>query len=89
LGELRDRPGPGQKARLKTFGIEARKDAAEGIVRGNPMGQSQEGLEPHAFALPKEFHILEPFTAGQQGAHGDHQDIQQEVLRGPCNPWVL
>jgi hypothetical protein len=31
---------------LKALRIEAGKDAAEGIVRGNPMRQGEEGLEP-------------------------------------------
>ena len=78
MGELRDRLRPGQKALLKALGIEAGKDAAKGIVGGNAMRQGEEGLEPGALALAKEFHILEPFPAGQQRTQGNDQDIEQD-----------
>ena len=45
--------GPGQKALLKTRGIETSKDAAKGIVGRDTMRQSQEGLEPWRLLLPK------------------------------------
>jgi hypothetical protein len=37
-------------------------------VGGNPMRQSQEGLEPRALAFTKEFHILAPFPTSQKRA---------------------
>ena len=46
-------------------------------------------MEPLALTLAKECHILEPFPTGQQGTHSEDQDIEQEMLLGPCNPWVL
>jgi hypothetical protein len=76
VGELCDGLGPGQEALLKALGIETGKDPAKGIVGRNAMRQSQEGFEPGALALPKEFHVLEPFPAGQQGTHGDDQNIK-------------
>src|SRR5215831_2570974 len=63
LSELGHRPGPRQKALLKTLGIEPSKHPAEGIVRGNPVWQGKESLEPGLLALAKEFHILKPFPA--------------------------
>ena len=89
LGERRDRLGPGQKALLKAARIEAGKDAAKGIVGGNPVRQGEEGLKPRALALAKEFHVLEPFPAGQQRAYSDHQDIEEVVLLCSLNAWVL
>ena len=68
LSELRDGSGPGQEALLKALGIEAGKHPAEGSVRGNPMRQGQEGLQPYLLALAKELHLLEPFPTGQEGA---------------------
>jgi hypothetical protein len=89
VGELRDRLGPGQKARLQAARIEAGKDAAKGIVGGNPVRQGAEGLKPGSLALAKEFHVLEPFPAGQQRAYGKHQDIEEVVRLGALNAWVL
>ena len=77
LRELGHRPRPGQKALLKALGIETSKHPAEGIMRGNPMRQGKERLEPCLLALAKEFHILESFPASQEGAQGNDQDIEQ------------
>ena len=68
LHELRDGLRPREKTCLKALGIEAGKDTAQGVMGGNAMRQSEEGLEPCLLALAKECHILEPFPAGQQGA---------------------
>jgi hypothetical protein len=51
--------------------------------------QGEEGLKPGALALAKEFHVLEPFPAGQQRAYGNHQDIEEVVLLCSLNAWVL
>jgi hypothetical protein len=71
LHELRDGLRPREKTCLKALGIEAGKDTAKGVMGGNAMGQSEESLEPGAFALAKEFHVLEPFPAGQECAQGN------------------
>jgi hypothetical protein len=55
---------PGHKALAKALRIEAGKDTTKGIVGGNPMRQSEEGLEPGVLALAKECHVLEAFPAG-------------------------
>src|SRR5262249_39418345 len=89
LRELCDRLGPGQKALLEALWIEPGKHPAKGIVRGNSMRQDEEGLEPGALALAKEFPILEAFPPGQQGTHSDDQDIEQMMLLRPLNAWVL
>ena len=47
--------------------METGKDTAKGIMRGNAMGQGEEGLPPGVLALAKEFHVLEPVPTGQQG----------------------
>ena len=89
LGELRYRLGPRQKALLKALGIEAGKDPAERIMGGDPMRQGEEGLEPGALALAKEFHILESFPARQECAQGNDEDIEEVVLLRPLNARVL
>ena len=70
MGQRCDGAGPGQKAGLKALRIEAGKDTAKGIMRGNAVGQGQESLEPMAFTLAKEFHILKSFAARQKRTHG-------------------
>jgi hypothetical protein len=53
------------------------------------MRQGQEGMQPRVLALAKEFHSLEAFPTSQERAHGNNQDIEEVMLLGPCNPWVL
>jgi len=80
---------PGHKTRLKALRVQAGKDAAKGIRGGNAMGQSQPGLEPGLLALAKEFHGLEAFPAGQEGAYSDDQDIEEVMLLRPRHAGVL
>jgi hypothetical protein len=89
LRELCDRLGPGQEALLEALGIEAGKDTAKGVMGGNAMRQSKEGLEPGAFALAKEFHVLEPFPTGQERAQGNDQDIEEKVFLRPLNTRIF
>jgi hypothetical protein len=89
FGELCDGLGPGQEALLKALRVEACKHAAKGVMRGNPMRQGQEGLQPWQLALAKEFHILKAFPTSQQGAQGNDQNIKEVVLLGPVNARVL
>jgi len=88
-GELCDGLRPGQKALLKMFRIETRKDPAKGIMGGNPMGQGKKGLEPGALALAKEFHVLEPFSTRQEGTQSNDQNIEQVMLLRALNTRVL
>ena len=85
LRALGDGLRPVHKTRLKALRMQAGKDAANGIMGGNPMGQSQQGLEPGLLALAKEFHVLEAFSAGQEGADSDDQDIEEVMLLRPRN----
>ena len=89
MGQRCDGAGPGQKAGLKALRIEAGKDAANGIMRGNAVGQGQESLEPMAFTLAKEFHILKSFAARQKRTHGNDQDIKEVVLLGSLDARVF
>jgi hypothetical protein len=68
LGELCHGLSPGQKALPKPLGIESGKHSTESIVRGNPMWQGKEHLEPGLLALTKKFHILEPFPTSEERA---------------------
>jgi len=85
LHELRHGLRPGEETGLKALRIEAGKNTAKGVMGGNAVGQSKEGLEPRALALTKELHILDAFPARQERAQGNDQDIKQEMLLRPLN----
>jgi hypothetical protein len=52
------------------------------------MRQGQEGLEPGTLASTKQFHVLEPFSARQERAQSDDQNVEQVMLLRPFNAWV-
>jgi hypothetical protein len=89
LGALCDRLRPGQKAFLKTLGMQAGQDAAKRIVGGNSRRQGEKGLEPSALTLTKKRPILESFPARQERAQGNDQDIEEVVLPRPLNSWFV
>jgi hypothetical protein len=53
------------------------------------MRQGEEGLESGTLTLAKEFHVLKAFPAGQQGAQGNDQDIEQEMPLRPLDTWIV
>ena|SRR5712691_21645 len=74
---------------MEALRMETRKHAAKGGMRGNPLWQDQEGVQPGVLALAKECHSLQAFTPSEQGAEGHDQNIEQVVLLGPDNARVF
>jgi hypothetical protein len=89
LHELRHGLRPGEDTCLKALRIEAGKHTATGGMGGHAMGQSEAGLEPGTRALAKEFHVLEPFSAGRKRTHGNDQASEEVVLLRPLNTRIL
>lgn len=83
--------GETQKAAPELFGIEPGKQATEGIIRRDAVGkfQAKPLLEPVLFGLPEVFHVLPAFGSAQNGAEGDHHDVQQCVLLSAIKARVL
>ena len=89
LGELCHGLRLGQKALPKPLGLESGQHATEGIVRGNPMWQGKERLEPGLLALTKKCHILAPFPTSEERAYGHDQAIEPLMFLCPLNAWVF
>ena len=51
LGELGDGLGPRQETLMEGFGIKTGKDAPEGVMRGDAIGQVEKLFQPRLFAF--------------------------------------
>lgn len=52
------------------------------------IGQFQILPEPRLFGFPKYLHIGESLATTDKGAYGDKEDVREQVLLGPVDPWV-
>jgi hypothetical protein len=58
------------------------EDPIERIVRRDAVGQSEPSLEPGVLTAPPEGDVGEALGAAEQGADGDHQDVEQFMPLG-------
>ena len=61
---------------------------AKGVMRRNPVGQFQKGLQPEHLALPKIFNIRPAFRSADHRANGDGYHIYQFVFFRPLHSRV-
>ena len=87
--QLGDGLGPGYEAILQLHWVQPGEDGAEGVVRGDAVGQFQEGLKPLALALAEEFDVNPGISPTDGGANGDGQDVHQVVMPGALHSWVV
>lgn len=76
-----DRPHPGPKRPLEALRVEQRKDALEGVGRGNPVLQSQKAAQPIEFCPTPLRDVLEIVGAAQYRAHRHRQQFAQNMPR--------
>ncbi len=80
---------PLQKAGFKLLGVDTGKDAPEGVMRGDSIGQFQKALQPSFFGSPEFFDFCPPFGSTDHPAEGDQQDIEQLVTLGPFDARIF
>ncbi len=73
---------PLHEALLEGHRVQRREDPAEGVVRGDAVGQVQEGLEPLPLAAAELGHLHPAVGPADDGADGDGQDVAQS-----CASW--
>ena len=71
---------PLDEALVEGAGIEHLKDAREGVVGGDVVPQSQEGLRPSFFLTPVGLDLNGGLATGDNPTQGDHQDVDEPVL---------
>ncbi len=80
--------GPLREAGRDGVTIQPGEDAAEGVVRGNTSGQTEEGLEPFLPGLAILGDLREVVGSAQYGEERDGEDIDQLVVLGTLDPGV-
>ena len=68
--------------------VEPGKDAAEGVMRRDAVGQLQEAAEEVEFGFAVAFDIDPGIGIGDQGAEGDNEDVLQDVAARACQAGV-
>jgi hypothetical protein len=76
LGRLVQRLDPAQEALLELVGVEPLEEAAEGVMRGDAVGQVQEGLEPVVLGVAEVLDVVPGVGPGDDGADGDGDDVE-------------
>ena len=87
LGTRRQRLGPLDKTLFKLIGSDAGKDPAEGVSRGNAVGQIQKRFEPVVVGISEENRVvasgpkllLRPVAGFVQSSTGDVPITMQRV----------
>jgi hypothetical protein len=72
-------PHPIGKAVAKEPGRQPSKEAFEGVMGRNAVGQSQEGAQPVLAFAAKQSNLLPVAGPADDGAQGDGHDVRQEV----------
>ena len=66
---------PTQKASLKLVGVQCRENTTKRIMRGNAIGQLQEGLQPLELRLPERLHLYPTVCATDHGTDGNDDNV--------------
>jgi hypothetical protein len=73
------RRDPVGKAPRECLGVEQAEDPAEGVVRGDAVGQSEQRLEPVVLGVAVGLDRRPGFGARDDGTDGDADDVEQFV----------
>ncbi|MBL8799001.1 MAG: hypothetical protein JNM56_34265 [Planctomycetia bacterium] len=77
------------KALLKGGRVEEGEDAPQGVMGGDAMGQSQEGLQPVELAVAILFDLDPGIGPGDDRTDGQAQDVPEIVVAAMFPAWVV
>jgi len=80
------RPRPAQQHAREDAGGQTARHVAEGVVRGDAVGEFQELPEPSLLFAGEGFHPHPVFDAAQHRAEDDHQDVLERMQLVPGGP---
>jgi hypothetical protein len=84
----RQRRGPTGEATRELLRVQEAEDAAEGVVRRDPVRQAEELPQPVLLGAAIRLHRRPAFGATDDGTKGDADDVQEFVLSRPFDPGV-
>jgi len=80
---------PGQKAGLELLGVKSSEDATKGVMRGDAVGQIQEGAEPAQFGGAELLDLNPAIGATDHGTDSNRENVEQVVALGALDSWIL
>ena len=80
---------PTLKALLKSAGIDAIKEALEGVVGRNAVGELKEATQPIAPLFAEDFDLLPILSASQDGTQGNDDDVGEQMEFAPIDAWIF
>lgn len=80
---------PTEEALDELLAVEQGEDPAKGVMRGNPIGQLQELLQPVPFGVSEFLHGDEVIGAGDHGTDGEEQDVAEVVALTALDAGIL
>jgi hypothetical protein len=70
---------PAEEAPLEFVGVEPLEEAAEGVVRGDAVGQFQEGPQPGDLGVAEVLDVVPGVGPGDDRTDGDGDDVEEFV----------
>src|SRR4029079_3555546 len=88
-GDLMNGLDPTEETVDEVVGVEQGEDPADGVVRGDAVGQSHELLEPGPLGVAKLLHGDEVIGPAEHGTDGEEQDIDESMALAAFDAWIL
>ena len=88
LGRLVQGLDPAEEALLELVGVEPLEEAAEGVVRGDAVGQVQEGPQPVELGVAEVLDVVPGVGPGDDRTDGDGDDVEEFVEAGAVDAGV-
>lgn len=80
---------PGREAGLEGVRVDQHKDAPEGVVGRDAVGQGEKGLQPRQLVAAVQRNLVPALGTGDHRAHGDDQDVEQVMLDLACTARIF
>jgi hypothetical protein len=80
---------PMEKASLQRRAVERGKDATDGVVRRNAVGQRQNRLKPRVLLAAEQRHIRPRISAGDRRQNGQRQNVIEPMQPRACDAEVF
>ena len=89
LGHLEYRAHPGKEAFLELLGAQPCEDVAEGVVRGDAVGEFHKAPEPLDLGFAELLDFDPVVGAADDGTDGDGEDVDELMVLVTLNAWVI
>jgi hypothetical protein len=89
VGDLVDGVDPGQEAVDKLLAVQGGVDAADGVLRGDAIGQLQVLFQPGPLGMAEFLHADKVVGAADHGGDGQKEDVAELVSLAALDTRIL